>query len=1047
MDANEASESRLADLPSGTVTFLFTDIEGSTRLERELREQYSDVLREHSRLLREAFERYGGREVDTQGDSFFVVFPRARDAIAAAVDVQRALGSHAWPGRCQVRVRIGMHTGEASLSDGRYVGLAVHRAARISAAGHGGQILLSSSTRDVVEDDLPADQRLVDLGEQRLKDLPRAERVFQLVAEGLPRDFPPLKTAEEQELAEAAQAVLAPPWWRRRARVVLPLAAAAVVALAAALLLVRTGSEAGAAGIRANAVGLIDADGNAIDGEIRVDAAPTGVARGEGAVWVTNTNDGTVSRIDPVTRSVRQTIAVGSSPSGIAVGAGAVWVANHFDGTVSRIDPETNDVVDTIPVGNGPAAVAFGEGSLWVTNSSDRTLSRIDPASGRVVRPIKTDAVGRGIAVGGGSVWVTDESSRSVIRVDPETNSVAETISVGNGPTGIAFGERAVWVANSLDGTVSRIDPESSAVTDILAVAGGPGAVAAGQGAVWVSVEFGQRLVRIDPDAVDPKIVGDVAIGNRPKGVVASDDGVWVAVQESGRGHRGGRLIALSPPFDSIDPQIANTTDSVYGSSLAYDGLTGFRRAGGGEGTQLVPNLAISIPDARDGGRSYTFRLRPGIRYSDGRRVRPEDFRRALERAYELGGFLVEQATAVTAVLGGDSCSKGRRCDLSKGVVATSDTVTFRLSRPSPLFLFDLTSLYPMPAGTPSRDVGTKPVPGTGPYVIESYVPGRQVKLVRNPRFRVWSEAARPDAYPDEIVFRFEDLPQGVTAVAQGKADVLLGAVLPDQIEEARVRHSRQLHVEPQRATMFLFLDTTQPPFTDVRVRRALNYAIDRRRLVEIGGGPALRQPTCQVIPPTVPGYVRYCPYTLDPRPTGEWTAPDVAKAQQLIAASGTSGQKVKVWAWPEFGKEARYVVSLLGRLGYRARLEELKDIDVYFRTIFDPKTRPQSGIMGWFGTQYGSQSIVTLRCGFSGNPARFCDRRIGAEAQRALRVFAADPEAAARIWARLDRQLVDQAPWVPLFNPRLPYLTSKRVGNWQYHPYLSVLLDQLWVR
>jgi peptide/nickel transport system substrate-binding protein len=500
-------------------------------------------------------------------------------------------------------------------------------------------------------------------------------------------------------------------------------------------------------------------------------------------------------------------------------------------------------------------------------------------------------------------------------------------------------------------------------------------------------------------------------------------------------------------PFDSIDPQIANNTSSAYAGSLVYDGLTGFRRAGGSEGTQLVPNLARAIPDARDGGRSYTFRLRPGIRYSDGRRVRPEDFRRALERAYELGGVLVEQGAAVTAVLGGDLCSKGRRCDLSRGVVTTGDTVTFRLSRLAPFFLFDLSRLYPMPPGTPSRDVGTKPVPGTGPYAIENYVPGRQVKFVRNPHFRVWSEAARPDAYPDEIALRFEGLAQGVTAVAQGRADALLDGVRPDQIEEVRVRYSRQLHVQPQRATMFLFLDTTQSPFTDARVRRAVNYAIDRRQLVELGGGPAFRQPSCQVIPPTVPGYRRYCPYTLDPRPTGEWTAPDVAKAQQLIAASGTKGQKVTVWTWPEFGKEGRYAVSLLRRLGYRAQLKELKDIDVYFRTIFDPKTRPQSGIMGWFGTQYGSGVIDTLRCGYSGNPARFCDRRIDTEAARSLKVFATDPETAARMWARLDRRLVDQAPWVPLFNPRSPLLASKRVDNWQYHPYMDVLLDQLWVR
>jgi YVTN family beta-propeller protein len=1044
---NEMGHSRASELPGGTVTFLFTDIEASTRLERELRERYSEVLAEHRRLLREAFQAYGGHEVDTQGDSFFVVFPRARDAVAAAVAAQRALVEHTWPNGRQVRVRIGMHTGEASLDDGRYVGLAVHRGARISAAGHGGQILLSSSTRDVVEDDLPAGQGLVDLGENRLKDLPRPERVFQLLADDLPTEFPPLKTVDEQELAEAAQALAPLSWWQRWRFLVALAGIVGVTAVAALVLVFTRGSDAGATVISANALGLIDADAEAIDAEIPVDAAPTSIARGEGAIWVTNANDGTVSRIDPVTRSVRQTVTVGSSPSGIAVGAGAVWVANHFDGTVSRIEPETNTVVDTIPVGNGATAVAFGEGSVWVTNSSDRTVSRIDPASGRVLRTITTDAVGHGIAVGGGSVWVTDESSRSVVRVDPETNAVAETISVGNGPTGVAFGERAVWVANSLDGTVSRIDPESAVVTATLAVAGGPGAVAVGQGAVWVSAEFGQGLARIDPDVTNPKVVGDVAIGNRPKGVVVSGDGVWVAVQESGRGHRGGRLIALLAPFDSIDPQIANNTSSTYAGSLVYDGLTGFRRTGGSEGTQLVPNLARAIPDARDGGRSYTFRLRPRIRYSDGRRVRPEDFRRALERAYELGGVLVEQGGAVTAVLGGDLCSKGRRCDLSRGVVTTGDTVTFRLSRLAPFFLFDLSGLYPIPPGTPSRDVGTKPVPGTGPYAIENYVPGRQVKFVRNPHFRVWSEAARPDAYPDEIVLRFEGLAQGVTAVAQGRADALLDGVPPDQIEEVRVRYSRQLHVQPQRATMFLFLDTTQSPFRDVRVRRAVNYAIDRRQLVELGGGPAFRHPSCQVIPPTVPGYRRYCPYTLDPRPTGEWTAPDVAKAQRLIMASGTKGQKVTVWTWPDFGKEGRYAVSLLRRLGYRAQLKELKDIDVYFHTILDPKTRPQSGIMGWFGMQYGSGAIDTLKCGYSGNPARFCDRRIDTEAARSLKVFATDPETGARMWARLDRRLVDQAPWVPLFTPRSPLLASKRVGNWQYHPYLDVLLDQLWIR
>jgi DNA-binding NarL/FixJ family response regulator/class 3 adenylate cyclase len=208
-------------LPTGTVTFLFTDVEGSTRLLKQLRESYGDVRAEHERLLREAFETNGGQEIDTQGDSFFVAFHRARDAVAASVSAQRALAEHRWPEGVQVRARIGIHTGEPLAAEGRYVGLGVHRAARISAAGHGGQVLLSNATRELVEDDLPPDVRLRDLGAHRLKDIERPERVFQLDIEGLPSEFPPLKTLESQpfdapfagregELAAAAEVAVRP---------------------------------------------------------------------------------------------------------------------------------------------------------------------------------------------------------------------------------------------------------------------------------------------------------------------------------------------------------------------------------------------------------------------------------------------------------------------------------------------------------------------------------------------------------------------------------------------------------------------------------------------------------------------------------------------------------------------------------------------------------------------------------------------------------------------------------------------------------------------
>jgi class 3 adenylate cyclase len=184
--------------PSGTVTLLFTDIEGSTLLLRRLGERYGDVLSAHRRVLRDAFERSDGHEIDTQGDSFLAAFARARDALQAAVDAQRSLAGEGWQADGEVRVRMGIHTGEPAVGDEGYFGLDVHRAARICAAAHGGQIVLSQTTHELATDVLPAETQLEDLGEHQLKDLPRPEHLFQLVVPGLRSSFPPLRTLDQQ---------------------------------------------------------------------------------------------------------------------------------------------------------------------------------------------------------------------------------------------------------------------------------------------------------------------------------------------------------------------------------------------------------------------------------------------------------------------------------------------------------------------------------------------------------------------------------------------------------------------------------------------------------------------------------------------------------------------------------------------------------------------------------------------------------------------------------------------------------------------------------
>ena len=183
-------------LPIGTVTFLFTDIEGSTRLLQQLGDGYAELLSEHHRLLREAVDKAGGAAFGSEGDALFAAFASAPSALAASVAAQRALSARQWPGGASVRVRMGLHTGEGVVRDGTYVGLDVHRAARIAAAGHGGQVLLSDTTRALVENSLPSGVELRDLSRHRLKDLAQPEHIFETVIAGLPSQFPALRSLD-----------------------------------------------------------------------------------------------------------------------------------------------------------------------------------------------------------------------------------------------------------------------------------------------------------------------------------------------------------------------------------------------------------------------------------------------------------------------------------------------------------------------------------------------------------------------------------------------------------------------------------------------------------------------------------------------------------------------------------------------------------------------------------------------------------------------------------------------------------------------------------
>jgi YVTN family beta-propeller protein len=862
----------------------------------------------------------------------------------------------------------------------------------------------------------------------------------------------------------------------RKRRAVLLSALTGVIAAAVVVpLVVSTNGESEgrpAVSVAGDSLALVDARSGDLVAATGVGATPTAVAAGEGAYWVTNADGHTVSRIDPGTNAVVDTIPVGNGPSGIATGAGAVWVVNSLDGTVSRIDPGTNTVVQTIPVEGGPRGIVYAAGSVWVANTGGGTITRIAPESGRPTKPLQVAATE--LAFGAGTLWASQRAAGQVVRIDPTTGKqVFAPIHVGNGPTGIAFGDGAAWVANSMDGTVSRIDPETNSVTETVLTGNGPDAVAVDARGVWVSNQFDGHVVRIDPGRT--QVAKEVSVGGRPSGLAMSGDALLVAVSRSGAGHRGGTLVLRADrpkKGDVVDSIDSARSIGAYVSPLLRmtgDGLTAFNQVSGLAGTQLVPDLATSLPAPTDGGRMYTFQLRPGIRYSNGRPVQATDVRSTFERFYALGAPVMHY----DGIVGGAQCQKHpKRCDLSRGIVAddAAHTVTFHLIRPDPDFLYKLAApfAYVLPAGTPRRPAGTHPLPATGPYMIATYTPRRLIRFIRNPFFHEWSRAAQPDGYPDRIDIRIAGTAdEAIRDVVDGKADVvrLSEPWTPSQTSRLKVRYASHMHASPRPNIQALFLNTRVPPFNRRDARRAINFAVDRAAATNAWGGPSLAEPTCQLLPPNFPGYRPYCPYTAGSTKSGKWTAPDLAKAKALVARSGTSGMKVTVWAWElangdaplddgKLGGFNQVAVKVLLALGYRVTVKPV-DADRYWGAVGDSRNRAQIGFDGWAHDYAAPAAFLqnfSCQAFLPGNPnnlngTEFCDPGIDRLMRRAQAKQLSDPTGARALWQRVDREITDASPWVPLIASQDLNFLSKRVGNYQYSPAMGMLIDQLWVR
>ena len=1043
--------------PRRLLAVFFTDIVGSTELATALGDhRWRELLEQHDAAIRAQIARFGGREIDTAGDAFFATFELPIRAVDCALESIRAIR------RLGLRIRAGVHMGECVLSNGNVRGVSVHIGARVAAKATGGQLLVSSTVRDILAG---AGLKFNDCGEQTLKGVEGRWRLFAVEPRerDTEEDLPPL-------LEDALKRPTKPLW--RQPRVLV----AGIVVLAViigAITFVSLRGPGGLQSVPADSVALIDAKSMAVVSATKVGARPVGLATTSDGVWVTNSFDRSVSHVSLDGRSVTTITGLGASPSSDAIAGNLVWIANIDGKTFSRVSPQTKDQVGSpIPSGNGLSDVAYGAGAIWATNSIDGTVWRIDPASGSRTSVIPVGPSTRGIAVTKDAVWVASEVGQTVSKIDPGSRSVVAVVPVGHGPRAVAVGSGAVWVANAFDGTVSRIDAASNSVVATIRVGSEPRAISVAAGRVFVANEGDASVSVIDPKT--NREIHTIPLHNAPMALAAEGDRVWVSVRGGAAAYRGGTL-RMGTAINDNDYTVQNAVsfDPAYGfpefnfalTPGMYDGLVTFKKTGGVEGNEVVPDLAVDLRPPTDGGTTYSFTLRKGLKYSDGTPVRAGDVRHSVERV-----FLKKQnypSFLYVVIEGADKCTP-KRCDLSKGIVTddAAGTIVFHLKQPFADFpqLLALPWVGVVPSSTPDKDMSLTPVPGTGPYVLSTSSgnirTGGQATLKRNPNF-VPRGIAQPGGYPNQIVVTWgHDSDYWIQEVKDGREDFTIDTENVD-FDKLAVQTPGQLHIFDLPSIVYAAFDLHDPPFNDIRARRALNLAIDRDAIAAAIGGPLHASSTCQVLPKNLIGYVPTCPYTLRPNLAGTWNGPDVATARTLVAATKTAGTPVSIWlaedAAPYRHRIANVLVQTLRSIGYPANIETYHG-DLYGDLASGKVKHLQIVTAGWQVDYPGVSSffvplltcprtldrLLAANAGF--NLDGFCDTAIDQKMEHALDVQRSDVETAGDLWAEIDRDVLAQAPWVPLGNLRAPVYVSSRIGNVLFNSTLGLIVGQMWV-
>ncbi len=1045
-------------------TFLIADVRGWT-LFTQLHgdEAAAKLAARFAEVAREVVERRDGRVLELRGDEAMCVFLSARQAIRAAVELQdRFYEETVSNPELPLPVGIGLDAGEAVPVEGGYRGGALNLAARLCGQAKAGEILASRGVTHLARQ--VDGVHYVDGGRVRLKNLTEPVELVRVVPDG----------ADPVERLRATLPPSGPAHRRSRAKIAIAAAVAIAIAVGATIVLLPDGAEPT---IAAGAVGLLDLSGN-LQGTVSVGEFPRGLAAGAGSLWAADHESGQLIQVNPSTFQVEGSpIPVGAGPTGVAITPGFVWVANTDERTVSVVEPGAHKVVQKVVVGNGPTGIVADGDRIWVANSVDATVSEIDATDGRLIDTYPVGERPVALAVGAGAVWVANGSANTVSRV-VSGDGQTQTIPVGRAPAAIVFAFGSLWVANAEDGTVTTIDPATGSATTERVVEDPVALAAAGDG-VWVASARDGTILRIDPATA--KVTNTYEVGNEPQALTGTEGGLWVGVEASAAAHRGGTLKLVTNERMSIDPDSDNL-DSWPVLASMYDGLVAYRKTGGASGQAIVPDLAVSVPVPSDAGLTYTFTLRDTIRFSNGHLLTPQDvvatFERVLLKRTGSGrGSLPE-------LVGGSTCipRHPEACDLSRGVVADegAGTVTFHLVRRAPDFLLILATLpfSIVPAGTPI-DLKGEPIPATGPYVIGDLGQHGSLVLERNQMFHEWSADAQPEGFADRIeVMRGVDPHEQVAMVERGEADIALDGVPVDLIKGLERRASDQLLRSQFPAMGALALNTQTYPFKNPDARRAVAYALDRDALnraaaafatgEEIHGAGLAEEPvvTCQILPPNTPGYAPYCPYT---RPgsgvIGEWAGPDLSRATALVDRSGTKGAEVTIGMSPCLDPIAKLVTDTLIDLGYQV----VRETDGPLRPHDDPcwfgALSPDADVAyaAWFNG-YPSAAVFLvplLSCvqphekpavkgvvDYTFNAANFCDHEIDRRMQRAVDLQLTNAHAAARAFESLEHDLIDLAPLIPFQTAYNRWLVSKRASNVEFNIQLpGPIVSQMWVQ